>query len=141
MKKNIICVCCIIIFCSFSTDSFSEKGTGMPLKYIYSCEFDFNNDDEPDIALLVETIRGRELIILMKTVSGYNAFVVSRGKPNMYLSCHFGKSVIETSAGKGKGTGKVYKTPGTYIQLTQPEGSSVVYFWNGSGFKEVWTSD
>ena len=113
----------------------------MPLKYIYSCEFDFNNDDEPDIALLVETIRGRELIILMKTVSGYNAFVVSRGKPNMYLSCHFGKSVIETSAGKGKGTGKVYKTPGTYIQLTQPEGSSVVYFWNGSGFKEVWTSD
>ena len=46
-----------------------------------------------------------------KTVSGYNAFVVSRGKPNMYLSCHFGKSVIETSAGKGKGTGKVYKSP------------------------------
>lgn len=132
---------CLVILSGVSSNAFSESGNGMPLKYIASCEMDFNNDDKSDIALLVETSRGRELIVLMNTISEYNAFIVSRGKPNMYLSCHFGKTVKETAAGKGKGEGKVYKTMGTYIQLTQPEGSSVVYFWNGNGFKEVWTSD
>lgn len=141
MKKWIVHVYWIIIFICFSSNSFSETGDGIPLKYISSCELDFNNDSEPDIALLIETTKGRELIVLMKTATGYNTFVVSREKPNMHLSCHFGKSIKETSAGKGKKEGKVYKTPGSYIQLTQPEGSSVVYFWNGEGFKEVWTSD
>lgn len=141
MKKCIIYISWIIILSSFNSNSFSETGRGLPLKYISSCELDLDNNSEPDIALLVETIRGRELIILMKIASGYNSFVVSRGKPDMNLSCHFGKSIRETSAGKGKKQGKVYETPGTYIQLTLPEGSSVVYFWDGNGFKEVWTSD
>jgi len=142
MKKYII-YACLVFLSGISSNAFSEPGNGMPLKYISSCEMDFNNDEKSDIALLVETSRGRELIVLMNTISEYNAFVVSRGKPNMYLSCHFGKAVKETAAGKGKGEGEgeVYKTMGTYIKLTQPEGSSVVYFWNGNGFKEVWTSD
>jgi len=90
---------------------------------------------------LVETIKGRELIVLLRTEDGYNTFIVSKGKPGMYLTCHFGKSIKETSAGKGEG--KVYPTGGTYIKLTQPESSSVVYFWNSdkNTFQEVWTSD
>lgn len=129
-----------IIGC-LSTNAYAVTGTGTPLKYISSCELDLNNDNESDIVFLVETIRGQELIVLMKTERGYNAHVVSRNKRNMYLSCHFGKTVTETTAGKGKRVGKEYTTLGTYIQLKQPEGSSVVYFWNGKEFQEVWTSD
>lgn len=142
MKKYIFYICWLIIFVSVSSNAFSESGSGLPLKYISSCELDFNNDSKPDVALLVETLRGGELIVLMRTENGYNAFVVLKEKKtNMQLSCNFGESIKETAAGKGEREGKVYKTPGTYIQLTQPEGSSVVYFWNGNGFKEVWTSD
>jgi hypothetical protein len=59
----------------------------------------------------------------------------------MYLSCHYGKTVTETAAGKANKTQKSFTTPGSYIELKLPEGSSVVYYWNGKGFTEVWTSD
>ena len=126
----------------FCTNAYSITGDGNPLKYISSCELDFNNDNNPDIALLVEPlIGGRQLIVLMKTEKGYNAFLISKNIPNMHLTCHFGKMVKETDAGPGKRKGRIFKTPGTYLKLTLPEGSSVVYFWNGSRFKEVWTAD
>lgn len=141
MKALIICILLTIELVGLNSYSYAETGTGMPLKYISSCELDFNNDDKSDIALLMETNRDRELIVLLSTTSGYNACLVSKDKPNMYLSCHFGKTVKETSAGKGKEEGMIYRTNGTYLQLTQPEGSSVVYFWDGNGFKEIWTSD
>lgn len=137
MKIYILVI--LVTFNMLVTVSFAETGSGMPLKYVSSCELDFNNDNTPDIAILVETVRGVELIVLMRTANGYNTFIVSEGKSNMYLSCHFGKSITEVSTNKNNG--KVYKIPGTYIQLTQPEGASVTYFWNKSGFKEVWTSD
>ncbi|MBI5417586.1 hypothetical protein HZA55_06525 [Candidatus Poribacteria bacterium] len=142
MKKCFIVLSSFFIINIFTNANiYAFKGNGYPFKYISSCEIDLNNDNEPDIALLVETLTGRQVIILIKTKKGYNAFVVSKGKPDMHLSCHFGKYVKETTAGKGKREGKVYKTPGTYIQLALPEGSSVAYFWDGKGFKEVWTSD
>jgi hypothetical protein len=90
MKIHILIYLMIIISGLISV-SFAETGTGMPLKYISSCEIDLNDDNEPDIAMLVETIRGRELIVLMRTGNGYNTFVVARDKANMFLSCHFGK--------------------------------------------------
>ncbi|OHE54651.1 MAG: hypothetical protein A2027_04595 [Thermodesulfovibrio sp. RBG_19FT_COMBO_41_18] len=139
MKKYLIHLFSVFILIYLSVNAYSITGDGNPLKYISSCELDFNNDNEPDLALLVETLMGRQLIVLLKTAKGYNTFVVSRGKPDMHLSCHFGKIIKETTAGGGKG--RTYKTPGTYIKLTRPEASSVVYFWDGKGFKEVWTSD
>ena len=141
MKNWVVYFCCMVIYLGFSSYCYAETGTGIPLKYISSCELDFNDDEKPDIALLIETRRGWELIVLITNASGYNAIVVSRDKPNMYLSCHFGKTIKETLAGKGKDKGKAYETLGTYMQLTQPEGSSVAYFWDGKGFREVWTSD
>jgi hypothetical protein len=65
MRKYIVCICGVIISIGFYSPSFSEEGNGMPLKYISSCELDLNNDNQTDIAMLVETVRGRELIILM----------------------------------------------------------------------------
>jgi len=141
MKIFMTCLFCILFFIGLVPNSLCEVGNGAPLKYIASCELDLNNDGDPDIAFLVETLKGRELIVLLRTKNGYKAFLLSRGKPNMYLSCHFGKYVEETLAGKGEKKGKVYKTNGTYLKLTQPEGSSVAFFWNNNTFQEVWTSD
>jgi len=141
MNKRISYLFLLVCLNSFHLNSIEQEGDGQPLKFISSCEIDLNNDGEADIALLVETIRGRELIVLMRFTSGYNAYIVSKEISGMYLSCHYGKSVKETSAGKGKKERKVYKTPGAYLALTRPEASSVAYFWNGKGFTEVWTSD
>lgn len=141
MKRWITCLFGVLIINSYTTNAISLTGSGNPLKYISSCELDFNNDDESDIALLVETLRGHELIVLTRSGEGYNAYVLSKEASNMHLSCHFWKFIKETSAGKGEKEGRTHKTPGTYIKLAHPEGSSAAYFWNGSGFKEVWTSD
>lgn len=141
MKRWVICLFGVLIVSSYTTDAISLTGSGSPLKYISSCELDFNSDEQPDIALLVETLRGRELIVLVKSSEGYNAHVLSKEASNMQLSCHFGKFIKETIAGKGKKEGKTHKPPGTYIKLAHPEGSSVAYFWNANGFTEAWTSD
>lgn len=127
----------LVLICSVSI---AEAQVEIPLsKNVASCELDLNNDGNLDIAISIETSRGKEVIALLKNGNGYNAFVLRSGKSNMYLSCLHGENIYETSAGKG--TRKTYKTLGSYIQLTQPEGASVAYFWNGSGFNEVWTAD
>ena len=137
-QKNIVILSIFFIIC-FSSVAYTLSKTGKPLKYISGYEMDFNNDTKMDIAFLTETFFGRQLIVLMKTKKGYNAYVVSKEKSDMQLSCHFEKYLKETVAGRGKG--RIYKTPGNYIQLSLPEGSSVAYFWNGNGFTKVWTSD
>lgn len=134
MKVRITSILLLVFMGLLSSNAVSETWTGMPLKYISSCELDFNSDDEPDVALLVETIKNRELIVLIRTMDGYNTYLVSQGKSDMHLSCHFGKSIKNVK-------GKVYRTSGTYIQLTLPEGSTVVYFWNKNKFQEVWTGN
>src|SRR6266581_5391582 len=78
----------------------SSSGNGNPLKYISSCELDLNNDGESDVVLLVETLRGRELVVLMKTKAGYDAYEVAKVAPSMHLSCHFANLLKETEAGK-----------------------------------------
>jgi hypothetical protein len=114
---------------------------GVPVKYLSSCQMDLNNDNELDLVFFVETVKGPKLIALLKTSRGYSSCVVSRDNPNMNMSCQYGKMVMETSAGKEKRTAKSFATPGAYIELKQPEGAAVAYFWNGNGFTEVWTSD
>jgi len=142
MKKCIFC-CIGILFIlgSFRTDATSLPASGSPLKNISSCQLDFDGDNESDIALLVETFKSIELIALIKTAKKYNAYILSNVALNMRLSCHIGRFVKETSAGKGKKESTIHKTHGTYIKLAHPEGSSVAYFWNGTGFTEVWMSD
>jgi hypothetical protein len=139
MKNFALCILCLVALLSFASRSFAETRNEIPVKYISSCELDLNNDKKMDLALLAETTKGRELIVLMRANDGYKAFLLSKDKPDMNLSCHFGEFIKETLAGGG--TGKMYQTGGTYIQLTLPESSSVVYFWNNNAFKEVWTSD
>jgi hypothetical protein len=141
MKEHKYYLITLTLFLSLNLNLKAQEGDGQPLKFISSCEIDLNNDEKSDIALLVETIRGRELIVLMQTITGYDTYLVSKGKPEMYLSCRFGKFIQETSAGKGEKKGNIFTTPGTYLELVAPEVSSVAYFWNGKGFTEVSTSD
>jgi hypothetical protein len=140
-RSLLIILSTLVALLLHSQNTLAFPGTGNPLKYISSCELDLNNDGEADIAFLVETLRGREIIILLKKDTGYTAYRIPAIASSMYLSCHFGKSIKETEAGKKGGAAKIHTTPGTYIQLQEPEGSSIAYFWNGSGFTEVWTSD
>jgi len=104
-----------------------------------SCEVDLNNDGSTDIARLADTAEGRILIILMKTNEGFQKHVVTKNFEGMSLRCRLGKTVAASEATPEKN--KEYETPGAYIELKQPEGASVAFFWNGSGFTEVWTAD
>jgi hypothetical protein len=139
MKRPVLV--CLVIATAFLIPVLSHAvgtGAGDPLKYVSSCEMDFNGDGQPDMALLVDTLIGRQLIVLLKTAKGYDAYVVSRGRPEMYLSCHFGNTIYES---KAFNNAKTYKTPGSFLLLHQAEGASVGFFWEGTGFKEVWTAD
>ena len=129
-----------IVVILFITDARGQAGIGAPVRYLSSCEVDLNNDGQSDVVLLVETVRGRELIVLLKTRDAYAVYDFPNIGALMVLSCRFGRTVTETEAGK-KPDNRIHKTSGTYIQLTQPEGASLVYYWNGKGFTGVWTSD
>jgi len=119
--------------------TFAFTGDGMPFKYISSCELDINGDQVSDKALLIEGLKGRELIALISKDKKYDAVVVTTGKENMFLNCKQGPEVKETMAGGGKG--RIFKTPGTYLELVKPESSSVAYIWKKGAFEEVWTAD
>ena len=140
MGKKVLWFLVVIADClSIITAAGATMGAENSLKYISSCEVDINNDGMSDIALLVETSAGRQLIALLKTTNGHDGYIVSMDKPGMNLSCHLGKTLTRSRALNEEK--KTYITPGTYLELTLPEGSSVAYFWNGHGFTEVWTSD
>ncbi len=142
INKTALIFVCVVMFClSLSSVSIAISGNGMPVKYISSCEFDFNNDDKLDIALLIDTTMGRELIVLMRNTDGYKVYALTTGKQDMHISCHFGNEIKETMAGKGDKKVETHKTNGTYLLVIYPESSSVAYFWKDNEFKAVWTSD
>ena len=116
------------------------RGNGQPARFLASCEADLTGDKQADLVLLVETVRGTELIALVSTgVGAYSTFVLSRERPGGILSCPLGPEVRETRAGRG--SGRVIRTPGAYVHLVWPEASSVAYVWSAGKFLEVWTSD
>lgn len=111
-------------------------------KLITGLDVDLNKDGKKDLAMLVDTKGERKLIVMMKEGNGYKNYVLNKDCKGMELTLVQGDEVAETVAGPGhKKVGKKYKTNGVYLQLAQPEASSVVYFWTGKEFKEVWTSD
>jgi len=121
---------------------FGSSGAGTPFKYISSCEIDLNDDDRCDLAMLIETIEGRELIVLLRMEGGYEAFLLSRNiDENCHLSCHFGSTISETEAGDNSEARRQFEVPGAYLTLYQPEGAAIAYFWDGNGFMDIWISD
>ena len=134
-----ICFWITLSVVTISCVSFGYGQGGIPLKYIGGCEIDIDNNKTIDLVLLLESSNGWELLVLRRLDSGYKVHQVTTGKTNMNLQCKFGTRVNETRAGKS--AGRVHTTNGTYLLLSQPESSSVAYFWKNNGFIEVWTSD
>jgi len=119
------------------TVAFSQEGIGLPLKYISSCEIDFNKDKRSDIVFLVETLSGYELIALARDKSGYEVSVLSRGNhgTHLQLSCNLGGFVWGIPKQKeGNQQKKRYKTSGVYITLKQPEGAEEAFIWSENHF-------
>jgi hypothetical protein len=144
MKRPIlIFIACIFVLSPICSVALAQDGSGEPIKYISSCEIDLNADSLPDIALLIETIKGRELIALLRTGNGYISYLLKNDIPQqMFLSSHFGDEIKETMAGVGKNKKpKTYKTPGAFLVLYYPEEPAYGYYWNGSKFQEVWMTD
>jgi len=134
--------CVIAVTNCIAPDSTDFPADGVPLKYISSCEIDLNGDKVADIAMLVETVRGREFIVLMKSAEGYDTYVLYCGEEALFFSCAFGEAFVGYSEEDTTGTKReTYRTPGAFLELYKPEVVSIAYFWNGSGFTEVWTSD
>jgi hypothetical protein len=140
-KIALILLCSLLCFFALSFSSVAESENGIPIKCLNSCEADFNSDNKQDIAILIETKIGWELIVLIRNGSSYKPYVLAKGKQDMKMSCHFGMEIKETIAGEGKRKVRIHKTNGTYLQIIYPEASSVVYFWKDNKFKEIWTSD
>jgi hypothetical protein len=142
LRSTYVCLGVALAIGCYTGGAVSQAGSGRPIKYISGCEIDLSNDGRTDIVLLIETSRGRELVVLMKTDEGYKAYQLPTPGPAMNLSCRIGSTVTETTAGKKVGTeAHVHTTPGAYVELKMPEGSSVVYYWKEGWFSEVWTSD
>jgi hypothetical protein len=110
-------------------------------KCVSICSADLDGDGNLDLALLIETGKRRELVVLLATASAYRAFVLKRDAEGMDLSCRRGATLKATAAGGEDSRRKVHQTPGSYLQLRQPEGAAVAFYWNGKTFTEVWTAD
>jgi hypothetical protein len=101
-----------------------------------SCEVDLNADQTPDIALVAETSRGFELIVLMRRGRGYSTFVVHKGKQRMGLTCWRGKKMPVP----GSKT-KTVKTNGAYLVLEKRGKPFVAFYWARRTFQDVWADD
>ncbi len=139
MRASLWLLCCCVSAGCDNSHASPQAADGGPIKFLTSCELDLSADGKPDLVLLLETSRGRELLVLLALESGYEAYLLSRDKAQMQLSCRFGTTLQETRTGRA--LGRVFQTPGAYVELRQPEGAAVAYFWDGNGFREVWTSD
>lgn len=138
---KIIVIISLLFISSICNQAWADQQSGLPIDFVGGCEVDLNADGNLDMALLINTTKGYDLIVLMRFKTALRTFIVADANSKTFLSCHYGKKVKGTDAGPGKRDGKIYKINGAYLKLTQPETSSSVYFWSKDMFKEVWLSD
>lgn len=128
-------VLCLIALSINTCDAYESL-----LKSNVNCQTDLNNDGKNDIVLFIEkSPRDWDLVALLKTNDGYNAYVLLSTDSPLNLSCQNEKYIQETTTGDREG--KLVKTNGAYVKLIQPESSSVGYYWDGKKFQGVQISD
>jgi hypothetical protein len=137
MKKTIIILFITVIFIIATLAS----NDSIPIKYVDGCEIDLDKNGESDLALIVESSHGQELIALMRSKGNYKAFLLYEKCNRMNLSCKYGTFLIETSAGKGEKKRKKVKTNGVYLLLSQPESAKIAFYWDENKFKKLWIAD
>ncbi|MGD2132633.1 MAG: hypothetical protein PVI23_07560 [Maricaulaceae bacterium] len=116
------------------------------------CRLDWNHDGRGDLAIFAPAAlgaadsrsgeRGHELVVMYETDEGYGWQRLSESVRwvEPALSCRTGDAVTGTAAGPGDGAQETFATGGSYIEVAQPEGAVVAYFWDGA-VREVWTAD
>ncbi len=126
----------------------SETGPGRSeeawVDCLAACEIDLTGDGEPDTALYLESGRRQRLVLLVRVPSGLNAyswFVGEHGEGKLEMTCQRGSVLWETEAGPGARQKREHRTPGAFVELSQPEGGGAAYYWDGKRFVEVWTAD
>lgn len=112
---------------------------GQNLEVLQKCELDLTNDSKPDLATVVKTQLGQQLIVFVAGKDSYEPIPVTSKVDGMTLSCVRGDSLSETRTGNTMS--RNVKTNGAYILLAQPEGAAVAYYWNNRKFSEIWTRD
>jgi hypothetical protein len=139
MTRTTIIVSLLIGLIAVNVFSAIDSTTVRPVKLISGCQLDLNGDQIADIAELIETERGRELVMLLRTDSGYTAFTFPDTlSTDFELSCVQGELIQGNTDG---GEMVERKTTGSYLILAQPESAAFAYFWNGNTFELVWISD
>jgi hypothetical protein len=113
----------------------------IPLKYISGCQIDLDKNGETDLALILESSNGSELIVLMRSEGTYKSYLLFEKCDFMNLSCNYGFDLIETSTGKGKRKERKVKTNGTYLLLSKPESSKIAFYWDNNKFQKIWLAD
>jgi hypothetical protein len=124
---------------SYAKNNF--KGFASPLKYISGYELDLDNDGTLDIATLIETNKGIELIVILQKKSKNITYRLYEGNYSPILSYKFKNTVLETAAGPGKRKPIKHKIHGVYLALSFPESSSIAFFWDKDHFQEISISD
>jgi hypothetical protein len=141
MKNSILLfsiVLCFFAHCAL----FAQTETQSPLKYIEGCEIDLDGDSQNDISLLMKTNKGFELIVLLKKGDGYKTLLLWQGDSEiMNMSCCYGKSIKAFATDRKCNKKTRYETNGTYIRLSEPEGSCMAFYWKNGKFEKVWVSD
>ena len=114
---------------------------GSPIAFAGGCKIDLNADGTEDTALLINSGKSYELIVIMRLKEATKSYVLNESNSMRYLACKRGKEIKETGAGPGKKAGRIHRTNGAYLTLLEPESSEAAYFWSDGAFKEVWLSD
>jgi hypothetical protein len=141
MMKNLCFTFLLFVIFSASITWSSDGYFGSPIKYVVGYEVDMNLDKYDDLVFLIETGEGYKLITLIKLKSGYKTYTLLNTKEKVIITCKFCKEIISTEAGKGKNNTHVLKIPGPFIEVSQPEGASSVFYWSKGKFIRVWVSD
>ena len=137
---RLLSILAVSIFVCF-WDSAQGAEYARPVKFYKGCEVDFDNNGFTDVAMLVQTTKGVELMVIMKNKSGGRAFLLHEGSGLPRLSCRYKESVnaIVQIVGENK------KAPHTInahvIVMIRPEAATWLYYWEGNGFSELWLSD
>lgn len=127
--------------CGPVAPALSQAGVNALQPVIESCSNDLDGDGQQDLVLRVATGSGFDTIALLRRRDGYRAYLLDRTAEVMKLTCEVGTSVRSTTAGVGTPVERVFRTPGAFVSLKQPEGAAVSYIWTGKFFLAVWTAD
>ena len=113
--------------------------SAFPLTFSSGCELDLNGDKKDDRAMLIGRGNNYDLVVLLQREVDYQGIVLTTRTNPVSLACVYGFTIRERASNPARA--KSYRTTGTYLELSQPEGATAAYFWNQGEFREVWLSD